>query len=284
MIICGNCGFKCQSGSKFCTKCSSKLVQNVNNTNKSKFISNTDILLGEGEVNVKSYHCTTWNKGFLSKVLSLSSDGYLSVTNKRVIFFGDGGKQSSLVSEVPLESVTGVNSYTGRGTNIRGLIFGIILTMIFTFLIGSLSHSTFGIIFSIVIFILGIFITLRMNRYTNYTLSIFSNASDSCPISIGDRTFGRGLTGQGAKVSMNTMPTAESLVLRRELGALILDIQTMGTLGVDKWINGGNKTKFNNTNGTNINNMVDSKTIDLNKSNEEVVTESNNLRNDRDIF
>lgn len=83
----------------------------------------------EGEFVVRSYQCS-----LQKPVLSQASDGYLQVTNKRVIYANStksGGSGNLLVSEVPLEDVGSISSFVGRSLNILGLLpFVILLTLI----------------------------------------------------------------------------------------------------------------------------------------------------------
>lgn len=83
----------------------------------------------DGEFVVRSYHCSVQKSAF-----SKTSDGYIQVTNKRVIYANSnksGGTSNLLVSEVPLEDVGSINSFIGRSLNGLGLIlFTILLTMI----------------------------------------------------------------------------------------------------------------------------------------------------------
>jgi hypothetical protein len=66
----------------------------------------------EGESSVRSFHITSLK----SRLLSLETEGYLTVTNKRVVFYASGssyGGRSILQSEVPIEDVSGINCYKG---------------------------------------------------------------------------------------------------------------------------------------------------------------------------
>jgi hypothetical protein len=66
----------------------------------------------EGESSVRSYHITSLK----SRLLSLETEGYLTITNKRVVFYASGssyGGRSILQSEVPIEDVSGINCYKG---------------------------------------------------------------------------------------------------------------------------------------------------------------------------
>lgn len=83
----------------------------------------------EGEFVIRSYQCSVQKSAF-----SQTSDGYLQVTNKRVIYANStksGGSSNLLVSEVPLEDVGSIASFIGKSLNIFGLLpFVILLTLI----------------------------------------------------------------------------------------------------------------------------------------------------------
>ena len=66
----------------------------------------------EGEFVIRSYQCSVQKSAF-----SQTSDGYLQVTNKRVIYANStksGGSSNLLVSEVPLEDVGSIASFIGK--------------------------------------------------------------------------------------------------------------------------------------------------------------------------
>ncbi len=83
----------------------------------------------EGEFVIRSYQCSVQKSAF-----SQTSDGYLQVTNKRVIYANStkaGASSNLLVSEVPLEDVGSITSFVGRSLNSLGLLpFVILLTLI----------------------------------------------------------------------------------------------------------------------------------------------------------
>ncbi len=85
----------------------------------------------EGEFIVRSYQCLVQKSAF-----SKASDGYLQVTNKRVIYANSansGGTSSLMVSEVPLEDVGSITSFVGRSINGAWLLpFVIISTLVST--------------------------------------------------------------------------------------------------------------------------------------------------------
>ncbi len=85
----------------------------------------------EDEFVIRSYQCVVQKSAF-----SKPSDGYLQVTNKRVIYANStnsAGSKSLSVSEVPLEDVGSITSFVGRTLNAIGLLpYAILLTLLAT--------------------------------------------------------------------------------------------------------------------------------------------------------
>jgi len=102
----------------------------------------------EGEFVIRSYQCSVQKAAF-----SQVSDGYLQVTNKRVIYANStksGGSSNLLVSEVPLEDVGSISSFVGRSLNILLLIPFVILLTLISFVAGDvlpefMTHWLFGL-------------------------------------------------------------------------------------------------------------------------------------------
>ena len=86
----------------------------------------------EGEIVVRSYHCTSLSPVF--GLIGLKIDGYLTVTNKRVVYFALGSSgygvagTSKLYNEVPIADVANLSLSKGtRFSFLRllcGLVFG----------------------------------------------------------------------------------------------------------------------------------------------------------------
>lgn len=102
----------------------------------------------EGEFVIRSYQCSVQKAAF-----SQASDGYLQVTNKRVIYANStksGGSSNLLVSEVPLEDVGSISSFVGRSLNTLLLIPFVILLTLISFVAGDvlpefMTHWLFGL-------------------------------------------------------------------------------------------------------------------------------------------
>jgi phosphoglycerol transferase MdoB-like AlkP superfamily enzyme len=90
----------------------------------------TNITPADGEQSVRTYCCTYYK----SKLLGLETNGYLGVTNKRVIFQALGSSvsgKSVLQSEVPVADVSGISSYKGIYFSLMSLLGAFFATAIF---------------------------------------------------------------------------------------------------------------------------------------------------------
>lgn len=275
MIICSKCNFKCEDGSKFCTKCSNKLTGNVKSNTKEKFVKNTNIFLAEGEVNVKSYHCTTFPNNPITRFFSLATDGYASVTNKRVIFFADG-KTGVTMSEVDIDKVSGVVSQNGKGWNLLALlIWGILYIAQLGFILSSFEYLSYDFDFKILITILvsiGIFIaTICIGKFFIrpwlYKFFITGSGVETSKVgagNIGTKThwWVLGVHGDSKSIKL-LLPGRDSERAIRELRAVVKDIQTLGEFGIEKWTE--NNSACNLGQG-NVNSSMNNNKTDNNSS------------------
>ncbi len=107
----------------------------------------------EGEFIIRSYQCLVQKSAF-----SKPSDGYLQVTNKRVIYSNNtssGGTSSLLVSEVPLEDVGSITSFVGRSMNLALLLPFVILSTLASMQLPSvlpefMTHWLFGLFLKVI--------------------------------------------------------------------------------------------------------------------------------------
>jgi len=86
----------------------------------------------EGEIVVRSYHCTTLSPVFA--FIGLKTNGYLTVTNKRVVYFAEGSSlfgatgNSKYYDEVPLADIANLSLRKGTRFSflrlLAGLLFG----------------------------------------------------------------------------------------------------------------------------------------------------------------
>ena len=103
-------------------------------------ILNKQLTPAEGEQCIKTYHCTS----FRSRLLGIASEGYLEVTNKRVVFQATGG-DSIIHSEVPIEDVSGISVFKGSYFSFMHFISALVLG----FLLGGIASALFGTLFSL---------------------------------------------------------------------------------------------------------------------------------------
>jgi hypothetical protein len=95
-----------------------------------KDLLKNSIIPAEGEQSVRSYFCTYYR----SKFIGLKSDGYLAITNKRVIFQALGSSRagdSIVQSEVPIADVSGISSYTGASFSFGKFLGNLFLSLAF---------------------------------------------------------------------------------------------------------------------------------------------------------
>lgn len=88
---------------------------------------NPFITLSENEQIIRTYQCTK-----LRKFLSSPTIGYLSITNKRIVYHSEGKSingSSSIISEMPLEDVAGIS--TSLGISFNWIIFLLVSIVLF---------------------------------------------------------------------------------------------------------------------------------------------------------
>ena len=88
----------------------------------------------DGEVVVRTYHCTYLSPIFA--LIGLKTDGYLTVTNKRVVYFAEGSSMfgvaghSKLYKEVSIADVSNLSLGKGTRFSILRLLFGLVFSQI----------------------------------------------------------------------------------------------------------------------------------------------------------
>lgn len=88
-----------------------------------------DITPAEEEQSVRTYCCTYYK----SRLLGIETNGYLGVTNKRVIYQATGSSASGrsvIQSEVPIADISGIISFKGPFFSISAMLGAIILSIL----------------------------------------------------------------------------------------------------------------------------------------------------------
>lgn len=192
----------------------------------------------QGEVEVCSYLC--------SDIYMPSSKGYLTVTNKRVIFQGVASG-SRVNQETWLDGIAGIDSFYGKDINISKIIKAIVLMLIgfiimkigsdistYSDLMGVSSGSGNSVIIGLIFLCLGI-VQLILALQTCFILNIYSSKTVGCSVSIGSAP--QNMIGNGALYTLKSRPTVDTDRMINELGALIKDLQTYGDQAITKWKN-----------------------------------------------
>lgn len=188
----------------------------------------------EGEVEVRSYLC--------SDIYTPSCKGYLTVTNKRVIFQGVASG-SRVNQETWLDGISGINTFYGKDINISQIIKSIVIMIVglIVMMVGSGSSSYdgssgSGISLLIGLVFLGLGIAQLVLAFQNcFILNIYSSKTTGSSISVG--TAPQNMLGNGALYTLKSRPTVDTDRMIDELGALIQDLQTFGDQAITKWKN-----------------------------------------------
>ena len=192
------------------------------------------ITLTENETPIKTYHCTSL------KSLMMKCEGYITVTNKRIVLHAHSSSSTGnamLISEAPIETVSGITSYIGNGYS----VWMAVLTFLFG--LGTLSQlgSIFqgsdlnfqSLTFALVCGAITYYLFNRM-RANVFNLQVFTSGANGIPISLGGG-LGIGITGQNISKALSAEPAQDSHLLIKELGALVLDLKSLGDMAIEKW-------------------------------------------------
>ncbi|GHV16952.1 hypothetical protein FACS189425_02200 [Clostridia bacterium] len=195
------------------------------------------VILANEEKTVRTYHCSG---GHFPKC-----DGFLTVTNRRVIFHGRSDN-SRIVDEVPLEAVSGLSTFYGGKWNVKRIIFGAIIMIASIALTISKATApespTWGSGFSLTsamppwLIVLGYLVALFLFATCHrkmFFLKVYSSKASGSPIAIGEGYGGFG--GNGAVFAVSAFPTEQTDAMMLELGALINDLQLLGEHAIEGW-------------------------------------------------
>ena len=188
----------------------------------------TGIKLVKDEKMVRTYHCTTY--GLIRK-----KEGYITVTNKRVIF-ESVDTTSRVANEVVLDGVTGFRNYYGLSISPALLVTAFILGMSAVSLFGTglnfYGGNPFILPSIIMLMIAGACGFFAFKR--SVVVSVFSSKASGTPICVGESP--RSMIGNGALYTMVGKPTEDTGTMIREIGAMVQDLQTRGDHAIEDWV------------------------------------------------
>lgn len=240
-MLCKNCGNQITSQDKFCMHCGAKIPEFQqapepfrDPVSQTSFNAGNYSLptLADGEKIVKKYFCSSLDFP--------KCEGHIAVTNRRVIFHGQGDNSNRIVQEVDIQEVKGVSSYFGTNYNWKRIIIGSIITLLSLVLLSNSSSGysygiepSFGMsnFIEILAIIIGIYIIISGIKKI-FVLKVLAS-SCSPAIFIGETPTSS--VGNSAMFAIIGQPTSQTNQMMAELGALIIDLQTLGDLAYEKW-------------------------------------------------
>lgn len=182
-------------------------------------------LLAEDETAIRTYNCAKIRISLFRPRLM----GFLTVTNKRMLYEGYGQK-NHLLMETPIDQVAGIRTYYNTAINIALMVIGSIITLLG---IGFLPEARkMMVYFWWLVLIVGVVLILLSLRRA-YQLVVYSAASSNEAIHIGTGPVGHVLNN--ASYTLSAAPTPDTERMLREIGALIQDVQQMGDGAIKKW-------------------------------------------------
>ena len=187
------------------------------------------VALSESEQVIRDFNVTRMERP--------KADGHLLITNRRIVFASEAsgplGGRSALLREVHLQDVAGITGYLGKGWPIGRVILIAVLSLVFII-------AGFGLHFLWILLVWPAYLLWRMlsSQGTEIVLNIHSRSTQESPVSIvAEQSTGLfGLFGSHralAGVVLGPGPDAEAAI--RDVGAMVLDIQTLGDHAIAKW-------------------------------------------------
>lgn len=176
------------------------------------------VTLTDGEEVIKNYEVT--------RGLIIPLRGYLTVTNKRVVFHSKG-LISNVLQESPISDIGTIQQSYGFVFRPKFLLISIVL-----FVICGLLSNTLGKLDIHVgwIFLLAGLVCLAFIIKPTNTLKIKTGKAACEGIQCGDdKTQGLAFS------ALTAIRGKDSTLLMQEIGAMIMDFQTLGDNAIDKW-------------------------------------------------
>ncbi|TDE15205.1 hypothetical protein [Dyadobacter psychrotolerans] len=197
-----------------------------------------NITPSEGEQSVKSYQCTE----FVSRFFGINSKGYLEVTNKRLLFqaLGQNIRGWSVIhKEVSISEVSDIKIYKGSTFNLLLFIAGILLDLFVSTVVyrgvGSFTSDGFGMFFAIGAFAYGAYLVYIWCKKQAFSLIINTKGGTGNVVYLaGISPFNTG-NSAASRALIYTKPGADTEIMLREIGAVILDVQNLGDYAIEKW-------------------------------------------------
>jgi hypothetical protein len=183
------------------------------------------VKMTDGEVIIRNYK--------VSRVLFPRMQGFLMVTNKRVILYGSAFR-SRIYQETQIDAIGAIDSFYGFSINWFMLIGGFILMMTQSAVTNSgfMRHAGAGSAFaSFLLLVIGLaLIILAFHR------SMIIRIASSKATGIGIY-YGKFNTYGASSILLHGRAGEDTDRMMSELGAIILDLQQSGNIAIEKWKN-----------------------------------------------
>lgn len=222
-----------------------------------ELVPGTDIVLALGE--------TVWRSYQVTKLRSVSQGrGMLYLTNIRLIFHARSTarrRKSTLVMETKVSRITGVRTYVTQRISWSALFLAVV---IFLLGIGGVSSggvsyvgvTVVGVVLILIGVILAIAVIAGLGGHGAVTVQVYSEQESPSPVSFGNAWaadgggFFRGIIRSfSSPIGMFTSlfgahdafdfllgnPGPDALQVASELGAIVADLQTKGSLAATHW-------------------------------------------------
>ncbi|QKZ13776.1 hypothetical protein [Spirosoma sp. KUDC1026] len=195
------------------------------------------VSLCEGEQSVKSYQCTE----FESKFYGISGYGYVEVTNKRLLFQTPGQNSKGWVgihNEVAITEVSDIKIYKGSTFSLPMFLIGLIGALIGAAIIraGIASLTSEGVGTLLGLATLGYlgYLVYNWAKKDAFSIIISTRQGEAVVALAGVSPFNSGGIAS-SKSLISNKPSTDTDTMIREIGAVILDVQTLGDFAVQKW-------------------------------------------------
>lgn len=273
VAFCENCGAEMTPSMVVCQKCGYEVndqtdglespVSTLPDNDSYDRIPGTQIALGDGEKVWRSYAVTQFPRPriFGKRVARHRGSGNLYVTDARVMFFATyerrgGRKRSIVLQETQVGQVTGVTAFVSRSVSLWTLIVVGLIALLGLVALADGSKGD-GILLLLIAGFGAFLISQGLGNRGNVGVRIHSSSSQVSPLGFGELgdgsrsgrlraiiesllgPFGQLLsTAAGPQDASDLLvalpgPDAERVVL--ELGALIADLQSKGSLAGTHW-------------------------------------------------
>lgn len=187
------------------------------------------VAMADGEQVVREYKVTRMDRP--------KADGYLAVTNRRLIFASEAqgiAGRSALVRETHIPDISGLTGYIGKGLSIGRVILIVILA-----LIGIALGSAFWPLFVFLAIPAYMAWRLLSSPGTEIILVVHARGQSESPVAlVAEQATGMfGLFGGHARLAgvvLGPGPDAERAL--QEIGALVLDLQSSGDMALERWV------------------------------------------------